>query len=102
MSGTLITHEPARHRYSLTADGALAGLATYREQPGAIVVLHTEIDPALGGRGLGSELVAHILEDARARDLSVLPRCPFVSDYMRRHPEYTDLVPAEHRARFGL
>jgi predicted GNAT family acetyltransferase len=43
-------------------------------------------------RGLGSALVAGALDDARARGLRVVPICPFVDAYIRRHPDYADLV----------
>ena len=39
------------------------------------------------------------LDDAKRQGLEVTPLCPFVADYIRRHPEYEDLVGAGHRAR---
>jgi predicted GNAT family acetyltransferase len=54
--------------------------------------LHTEVDPAVEGTGVGSELVAAALHDIRERGLSAVVICPFVRAYMRRHPEYADLV----------
>jgi predicted GNAT family acetyltransferase len=53
-------------------------------------------------RGVGGTLVAGALDDARARDLAVLPFCPFVNSYIDRHPELVPLVPEEYRAQFGL
>jgi uncharacterized protein len=35
------------------------------------------------------------LDDMRARGLKVAPVCPFVAAYIRRHPEYADLVGRE-------
>ena len=57
-----------------------------------ITLRHTEIDPSVGGRGLGSALVRFALDDARARGLTVIPRCPFVAAFIVRHPEYEELV----------
>jgi predicted GNAT family acetyltransferase len=65
-----------------------------------VAFLHTEVDPTVQRRGLGSALVAGALDDARARGLAVVPLCPFVDAYIRRHPEYADLVvddPARRR-----
>ncbi|MFD5436489.1 GNAT family N-acetyltransferase [Kitasatospora sp. NPDC127067] len=42
------------------------------------------------------------LDDARARGLHVLPYCPFIRGWIRKHPEYADLVPEASRARLGL
>jgi hypothetical protein len=43
-----------------------------------------------------------VLESARERGERVLPYCPFVSAYIRRHQEFVPLVPTEERASFGL
>jgi predicted GNAT family acetyltransferase len=98
----VITHEPDDHRYAVTADGAPAGFAAYRERPGEIAFVHTEIDPARQGSGLASKLIAEALQDARRRGLAVLPDCSFVHDYIAVHREYLELVPKDRRARFGL
>lgn len=79
-------------RYEVTADGQRAGFVTYRLNAGVITFLHAEIDPALEGGGLGGQLVAYALDDARSRGMTVRPRCPFVADYIRQHPGYRDLL----------
>ena len=53
--------------------------------------MHTEVDPAAEGHGVGSRLAAGALDDIRSRGLSILVVCPFVREYVRRHPEYADL-----------
>ena len=93
---------PERERYEVTAGGELAGFASYRSRPGLIAFIHTEVDEAHEGEGLGSKLIAFALDDARARGLEVLPFCPFVTAYLQRHPEYVDLVPESRREVFGL
>jgi uncharacterized protein len=62
----------------------------------------TEIDPRFEGRGLGSQLIAEALDDARRRQLAVLPFCPFVRSFIASHADYVGLVPEERRAAFGL
>ncbi len=97
-----IIHEPERDRFTVTVGGSEAGFAQYREQPGEIAFVHTETNPTQQGRGLASQLIAHALQDARRRDLAVLPYCAFVRDYIAAHPEYVELVPEPRRARFGF
>jgi predicted GNAT family acetyltransferase len=80
------------NRYELRVGDALAGFATYRLHRGRITFLHTQTETEYEGRGLASRLAAAVLDDARARGLSVIPACPFVSAWIRRHPEYADLV----------
>jgi uncharacterized protein len=102
MTDTRVTDRPEGRRYVIEADGKPAGLLQYRLDAQRIIFTHAEIDPDREGQGLGSQLAAFALDDARSRGLEVLPRCPFVESYMQRHSEYTDLVPADQRSRFGL
>ena len=92
----------AGKRYEVRVDGEPAGFLTYRLRPGSIALEHTEIDEEFEGRGLGSRLIAFALDDARDRGLSVLPFCPFVNDYIRRHSQYLALVPEDRRGDFEL
>jgi predicted GNAT family acetyltransferase len=89
-------------RYEIQVDGEPAGLLQYRLRPGLIELVHTEIDEEFEGRGLGSRLISFALGDARERKLAVLPFCPFVNDYIRRHRQYVDLVPEDRRQDFEL
>lgn len=84
---------PEAHRYEARLDGSLAGFLDYRFRgDDRIVLVHTDVDPAFEGRGIGRSLARHALDDARARGLGVVPRCPFVLAFLERHPEYRDLV----------
>ena len=94
---------PLEGRYEISLDGRTAGFTTYKSKPNLIAFLHTEIDPSLEGRGLGSRLVGSVLDDARERGLEVLPFCPFVNEFIRRHrDDYVELVPERYRREFGL
>ena len=89
--GYLQERDPWEH-----ADGMI-GEAAYRRRNGRMVLIHTEVDEALEGRGLGSRLVATALEDARREGLEVVPLCPFVASFIDRHPEYQDVLAADYR-----
>jgi uncharacterized protein len=94
---------PFEGRYEIRLDGRTAGFTVYKSKPNLIAFLHTEIHPSLEGRGLGSRLIGFALEDARERGLDVLPFCPFVNEFIRRHrDEYVELVPERYRREFGL
>ena len=86
-----VRDNPAMHRFELDADGGVA-VAYYQLTPGVITFTHTEVPQALSGHGIGSTLVKGALEAARARNLKVVARCPFVAAYMARHPEFNDLL----------
>lgn len=99
---TTVVDDPAAGRIEIHVDGALGGFAAYKRTDSTLSLTHTEIDPDFAGRGLGSVLARGALDGARADGLAVLPYCPFISGYIRRHGEYLDLVPEADRARFGL
>lgn len=93
---------PDEQRYEAVVDGTLAGFTTYRMQPGVIAFLHTQVEDAFEGHGVGSTLIREALEDARRRGFEVLPFCPFVDAFIAEHREFVDLVPASRREEFGL
>ncbi len=78
--------------YDVALDGVPAGRADYRLRAGRVVFTHTEIDPAFEGRGVGSDLAQQALDDVRAKGLKVVPLCPFIKDWIERHPDYQELV----------
>ncbi len=93
---------PAAARFEARLEGEPAGFLEYRVEEGRLLLLHTEVDPAHGGKGVGTELARHALGEARTRKLQVVPWCPFVRSFISRNPEWVDLVPWVDRERFGL
>src|SRR5439155_24394168 len=87
-----VVDNPQKGRYEIRLGLRVLGFSTYRRIGDRIVFIHTETDPALKGRGIGTRLAAGELDDVRARGLKVTPKCPFIAAYIRRHPAYQDLV----------
>lgn len=85
-----VRHNPAKSRFELEIDGALA-LAEYRLEDGVMTFTHTETPPALQGRGAASKLIHGALLQVRAQGLKVRATCSFVVAYLKRHPEFGDL-----------
>ena len=78
-------------RYEVWVGDQMAYL-TYERHHDHINLIHTEVPPAREGRGIASALARAALSAARAQGLKVMPNCPFVAAYIRRHPEELDLV----------
>jgi len=87
-----VRDNPAQLRYEIVRDGELLGSIWYRLEPGVVVLVHTEVEPSAEGHGVGGMLVRGALDDIRARGLKMAPVCPFVFDYVKRHPDQRDLV----------
>jgi predicted GNAT family acetyltransferase len=100
---TEVTDNRERSRFEIRVDGAVAGFADYRLRDDRITFTHTEVDDAYEGQGLGSTLATYVLDAARERKLKVFPACPFIAEYIERHPDdYLDLVPENVRSKYRL
>lgn len=81
-----VTRNDEKQRYEIHVGEALAGFTDFvPDSHGRLVFPHTEVDPAFGGRGLGSTVVADAMADVAARGETVVPLCPFVVKYLRTH-----------------
>ena len=84
-------HNAAASRFEIDLHGALA-LCVYRRHGAVVALTHTEVPPALEGRGIAAAVVRAALDWARSEGLRVQPLCSYVALYMRRHPETQDLL----------
>ena len=96
----LVADNSDQSRFELRVDGQLVGWSDYRPAGDSIIVAHTEIGQGCEGQGLGSVLVRGALDHIRASGKTVIPTCAFTSAYIRRHPEYVDLVVQGLRGQF--
>ncbi|MFY0256225.1 GNAT family N-acetyltransferase [Chitinophaga sp. 30R24] len=86
-----IRNNTAKHQFETEVDGHTAMIA-YSLSPGGIAFLHTEVSPELEGKGVAGQLAQYVLNYARENHLKVKAYCPYVNAYMKRHPEYNDLL----------
>ncbi len=78
-------------RYEAFVDGSTARIEYIKAQD-KIYLTHTEVPTALEGKGFGSALVLKVLEDIERQNLTLVPLCPFVALYLKKHPEWKKLV----------
>lgn len=50
-----------------------------------LVITHTEVPKNLEGKGIGSLLAKNALAYAEENGLKVMPLCPFMAAYVRKH-----------------
>jgi predicted GNAT family acetyltransferase len=96
MPADKIVENAALHRFELERDGETA-FVLYSKTQNVIKLIHTEVPDALRGKGVGSKLVGGVLRQAEQAKLSVIPSCPFVAQYVKRHPEFASIVDPESR-----
>jgi predicted GNAT family acetyltransferase len=87
-----ITRNGAASRFEIRLDGELVGIAEHFDDGEFRAFVHTEVDPAHSGKGLAGKLIGHALRQTRADGLKVDPACPYVAAFIRRHPQYRDLL----------
>jgi uncharacterized protein len=86
-----VSHDPAAHRFEVRTEAGTA-LLTYLDHGSALELLHTEVPAAAEGHGYAGALAVAALDFARSEGKQVIPTCPFVAAYIKRHPDYQDLV----------
>jgi predicted GNAT family acetyltransferase len=90
-----VRDDRARFRYELLVDGDVGAFVQYTMRGGRLLLVHTEVDKARQGQGLATALIKGVLDDIRVRGIPMLPVCSFVDRFIKRHPEYDDLVDHE-------
>jgi predicted GNAT family acetyltransferase len=81
----------ALNRFELEMGGITAFL-NYRRAGGIVTFIHEEVPKAFEGRGLGSALAKGALDLVRGDGEKIIAACPFIATYIRKHPEYRDLL----------
>jgi predicted GNAT family acetyltransferase len=88
-----VTDVPERERFEARDEAdALAGVLTYQLTGAIIAYTHTKVDPDFEHQGVGSALARAAMDDARDKGRTVVPICPFLTEWLDRHPEYEKLV----------
>jgi predicted GNAT family acetyltransferase len=102
MTNIAITNNAAQHRYEARIEGQLAGYCEYNLLSEAIMFTHTEVLEAFEGKGVGSALARHVLDEARTDGKHVIPVCQFIAGYIRKHRDYADLVRPDVQRAFKI
>ena len=87
-----VTDETDEERFVARVNGEIAGWAAYRIEDDRVVFTHTRVLDDFEGKGVGSRLARHALDTVRDRGQRIVPVCPFIEAYTRRHPEYDAIV----------
>lgn len=91
-----VTNNEKQMQFEIHSNGELA-LLQYRFYKKDIALMHTEVPETLQNRGIASMLAHHAFEWAREHDKKVMVYCPFVAAYLKRHPEYNELIDKSYR-----
>jgi len=87
----VVVNNEAKERFEAEVAGSVAFIE-YTLRDKTLTLVHTEVPPELGGRGLGGKIVKAALEYAKGQQYKVVSQCPFARKYIERHEEYAELV----------
>ncbi len=90
MTYTLVHNEP-RKCFEYHIDGLVPRIE-YIQTKDEIYLTHTEVPVVLEGQGIGASLVGEVLSEIETYNKALIPLCPFVAAYIRRHPEWKRLL----------
>ena len=80
-----------KQQFEITIEGHKA-LIVYSEKPGIITLIHTEVEPALEGKGAATAVIEKTLNYLEQNKYQLVPRCPLVFAYIKKHPEWKRIV----------
>ncbi len=86
-----LTDNTTDHRFEMNIDGNYA-IIEYKKYPGKIALLHTEVPPQLEGKGAATAIIEKTLAWIEKNNLRLIPLCPLVAAYIKRHPEWKRIV----------
>lgn len=92
MSDYQLINNKEKKRYEFQIDEHIAVIEYIKSAKGEVFLTHTQVPSELEGKGIGSSLVLKVLQDIEKQGLRVVPLCPFVAAYIKRHPEWKKLV----------
>ena len=88
-----VRHNKQTQQFEMALEEGKTAFIQYEEESEGILALaHTEVPEEYEGQGIGSALLKGAFQILQAENLKIVPTCPFVAAYLRRHPEYQSLV----------
>lgn len=91
-TGAPVTVTREADKFTIGVEGKTVGLAAFADHDGQRVFHHTEVDEAFGGRGLATIVIGEALAATRDQGLRIVPVCPSVVSYVKKHTEFADIV----------
>jgi predicted GNAT family acetyltransferase len=87
-----VARNDLENRFEIHVGEHLAGFTQYRDRKDRRIFFHTEIGDEFAGRGLGGILAKQAIEETVEHGKVIVPLCPFIAAYLKKHPEYDENV----------
>jgi len=87
----VVVDRPDESRLVVEEEGSVAELV-YEREDDRLVLVHTGVPDAMGGKGVGGALVKAAMRKAALGGLTVVPWCPFARRWLRHNPQIAGTV----------
>lgn len=81
-----------KNQYEFHVGSYIPKIEYIKSNNGEIYLTHTEVPVVLEGQGIGSQLAEKVLKDIELQNLRLVPLCPFVAGYIKKHPDWKRIV----------
>ncbi len=88
----LVKNEKA-NQFEMVVEGRTA-IINYQQNHFTITLLHTEVPPELEGKGVATAIIEKTLMYIEKNHLRLIPLCPFIVIYIKKHPEWKMILDA--------
>ena len=86
-----VVNNEQQMQFQAKVDQELA-VMEYRWYHGDLAIMHTYVPDAGKGKGYANALAEFAISYAKEKNLKMKIYCVFMQGYMKRHPEYNDLI----------
>ena len=87
----VISENKERKRFEAVVDGKTAFIEYIRAED-KVYLTHTEVPKELEGKGVASAMAKQVLQQIKSESLFLVPLCPFIAAYLKRHPEWREIL----------
>ena len=93
-TGATTTVTKEADRFTISVDGTVAGFTEIKDRDGQPNLPAHRGGRRVRGRGLASILIGEALQQTKDAGLRIVPVCSMVQAYVKKHPEFDDVVDA--------
>ena len=86
-----VSENKEKKRFEVTLDGKVAVIEYIRAED-KMYLTHTEVPNEFEGKGIASKMVKQVLQKIKDEGLKLVPLCPFIASYIKRHPEWKEIL----------
>jgi predicted GNAT family acetyltransferase len=86
-----VNDRPEIHNFEFFVEG-YRSFIDYLKKDNKLYLIHTEVPAELEGKGVAATFVEKVFLYLEERGKKIVPLCPYVQFFLKRHPEWNDRI----------